>query len=375
MDDWYEQVQVIAFYQDKNKKKQGCTLYAKKADEDDQLFHASELVHGRAVGFSDGEMLMHPQVWTNFLTIHKMNFLEAASKAPIITDDEAFANHNDVRDVENLEVLHVDSESKIPPQILNTVAGDNITVISNAVSEWFEAAQLDAAAFDPILGKEATSGTTFKGQERTVAQGRGWHDRRRGQRAKFIEQIYRKIIIPDIVKEITDGKKFLATLSTEELTWVADQLATNKANAKLKEAIFNFDKPIPTEEEQNALREQLKTDILKAGNKKLLEILKDELKDIEIGIGINIAGKQKDLVNLSDKILSIFQFAFANPAGFQQAMQIPALAKSFQDILEFSGLNQSDFMTLMQAPPVQTQPQQPQSQPNLALSQPQNANQ
>lgn len=375
MDDWYEQVQVIAFYQDKNKKKQGCTLYAKKADEDDQLFHASELVHGRAVGFSDGEMLMHPQVWTNFLTIHKMNFLEAASKAPIITDDEAFANRNDVRDVENLEVLHVDSESKIPPQILNTVAGDNITVISNAVSEWFEAAQLDAAAFDPILGKEATSGTTFKGQERTVAQGRGWHDRRRGQRAKFIEQIYRKIIIPDIVKEITDGKKFLATLSTEELTWVADQLATNKANAKLKEAIFNFDKPIPTEEEQNALREQLKTDILKAGNKKLLEILKDELKDIEIGIGINIAGKQKDLVNLSDKILSIFQFAFANPAGFQQAMQIPALAKSFQDILEFSGLNQSDFMTLMQAPPVQTQPQQPQSQPNLALSQPQNANQ
>lgn len=375
MDDWYDQVQIIAYYQDKNKKKEGCTLYRKKANEEDQIFYASEIVHGRGLGFSDGEMLLHPQIWSNFLTIHKMNFLEAASKAPVITDDEAFANRNQVRDVENLEVLHVDPETKIPPQILNTVAGDNITVISNAVNEWFEAAQLDVSAQDPILGKEPASGTTFRGQERTVAQGRGWHDRRRGQRAKLIEKIYRQIIIPDIVKEITDGKKFLATLTTEELSWVADQLATNYANSKMKEAVFNFNKPLPTEEEQKMLREQFKTDFLKGGNKKLLEILKSELDGIEINMGINVAGKQKDLVNLSDKILSIFQFAFTNPGAFQQAMQIPALAKSFQDILEFSGLNQSDFMTLMQAPAVQEpQPQQAPQQP-LALNQPQNAQQ
>lgn len=384
LDDWYDQVQIVAFYQNKNKKREGCTLYRKKASEDDQLFHASELVHGRGLGFSDGEMLLHPQIWTNFLTIHKMNFLEAASKAPIITDDEAFANRNEVRDVDNLEVLHVDSESKLPPQILNTVAGNNITVISNAVSEWFEAAQLDANAQDPILGKEASSGTTFSGQERTVAQGRGWHDRRRGQRAKFIEKIYRKIIIPDIVKEITGGKKFLASLTTEELTWVADQLATNHANAKIKESVLDFSKPLLTEEDRNVLRDQFKTEFLKGGNKKLLEILKDEMQGIEIKMGINIAGKQKDLVNLTDKVLSIFQFAFANPGAFQQAMQVPALAKSFQDILEFSGLNQSDFMTLMQAPPVQQgalqgQEGQPtagrQPPPELSINQLQNAEQ
>lgn len=377
MEDWYDQVQIVAFYQTKDKKKQGCTLYRKKASEDDQLFHASELIHGRGLGFSDGEMLLHPQIWTNFLTIHKMNFLEAASKAPIITDDEAFANRNEVRDVDNLEVLHVDSESKIPPQFLRTVAGENITVISNAVNEWFESAQLDASAFDPILGKEQSSGTTFRGQERTVAQGRGWHDRRRGQRAKFIEQIYRKIIIPDIVKEITGGKKFLASLTTEELTWVADQLANNYANSKLKKSILDFKKPLMTEEERNLLKDQFKTEFFKGGNKKLLEIVKGELNDVEIKMGINIAGKQKDLVQLSDKILSIFQFAFANPGAFQQAMQIPALAKSFQDILEFSGLNQSDFMTLMQAPPVQQQPaptEQGQAAP-LALNKPQNAEQ
>ena len=49
----------------------------------------------------------------------------------------------------------------------------------------------------------------------------------------------------------------------------------------------------------------------------MLEILKDEFKNIDIKMGINVAGKQKDLVNLSDKLLSIFQFIFANPQGFQ----------------------------------------------------------
>lgn len=353
MDDWYDQVQVIAYYTAKNKKQEGVTLYRKKAAEDDQLFHASEKIHGRGLGFSDGEMLLHPQIWTNFLTIHKMNLYEAASKAVLQTDDENYADANgNLRDMENLEITTLQEGRSIG--FVPTVGGDNITVLSNGVNEWFEAAQLDASAFDPILGKEQSSGTTFRGQERTVAQGRGWHDRRRGQRAKFIETIYRKIIIPDIVKEILKGQKFLATLSTEELTWMSDQLATNYANSKIKEKIFNGE--VPTEEEKQLLIKTFKDGFLKNGNKRMLEILKDDFKDVEIKMGINVANKQKDLVNLSDKILSIFQFVFANPQAFQQAMQIPALAKSFQDILEFSGLNQSDFLTLMQAPPMEAIP-------------------
>src|SRR3990167_2232137 len=91
-------------------------------------------------------------------------------------------------------------------------------------------------------------------------------------------------------------------------------------------------------------------------NKQILEILKDEFKDIGIKIDINIAGKQKNLIALTDKIFSIFQFAFANPQGFQQVMQIPGMSKSFNDILEFSGLNPVDFAglsTMNLTPPMQ----------------------
>lgn len=371
--DTCNQVQVIAFYTDKEKKRSGVTLYRKEDYSESVKFHTSKKVYGRALGRGVGESLLHPQVWTNFLTIHKTQMLEAGAKVPLVTDDEAFVNKNQVQDMENLEVMKV-AEGRTVRQV-PTAATANIQLYKNSIDEWYGQAQLTGSAFDPILGKEATAGTTFRGQERTVAQGRGIHDRRRGQRAKFIEEIYRSYIIPDIVREIMKGKTFMATLSTDELTWVADQLATNYANGKIKEALLSG-KAI-TREEQDVLKQTFKETFAKGGNKRLVEILKGEFDGIEFKMGINIAGKQKDLAMLSDKLLSVFQYVFTNPAGFQQAMQIPALSKAFQDIMEFSGLNQTDFMTLMMAQkPVelpQGQPAQPGQQPPaqpLTLSRP-----
>jgi len=360
------QVQVIAYYTDKHKRRQGVTLYRREDYGERLKFHASEKVYNRALGYSDGEAFLHPQIWSNFLEIHKMQMLEAGAKVPLWTDDESFTNKNAIVDGENLQV-HTLTEGRTIGQV-PTAATANIQLYQNAIDTWFEHSQLIGAAFDPILGKEQSSGTTFRGQERTVAQGRGWHDRRRGQRAKFIEELYRDWIIPDIVKEITRGTAFMATLTTEELTWIADQLSTNHANEKIKRSLLEG--KVVTREEQEVLKQTFKETFAKGGNKRLIEILKGEFDGIEIKMGINIAGKQKDLVNLSDKLLSIFQFVFANPAGFQQAMQMPALAKAFQDILEYSGLNQADFMSLMMAEkPLalpQGQPMQPPQPMTLA---------
>ncbi len=369
MEDWYNQVQVVAFYTAKNKNKEGVVLYRKKETEDTLLFHTSKKIEGRALGQGEGETLVHPQIWTNFLTIHKMNLLESASKIPLYTDDQSYANRNKIQDMENLEITTIEDNKRIYQ--VPTAAPSNIQLIQNATNEWFEHAQLTASAYDPVLGKEASSGTTFRGQERSVAQGRGLHDRRKGQRAKFIERIYREIIIPDIVKDILGGKKFLATLTGEEMTWISDQLATNEANKRVKESMFDAvrgGKPMMSEADRDQFVRTFKELFSKKGSKHLLEVLKDEFEGVEVKMGINIANKQKDLANVSDKILSIFQYIFANPQGFQQAMQIPALARSFQDILEFSGMNQSDFQSLltpMNAPqlsapqtPSQT-PQQP----------------
>jgi len=347
MEDWYNQLHIIAYYTSKKKIKEGVVLYRKKEEEGNIKFFTSKKVFGRALGRGIGEALLHPQIWTNFLTIHKTALLESASKIPLYTDDSSYSTKNKIQDMENLEITTIKDGKKIYQ--VPTAAPANIQLYASDINSWYDHAQLGGAAFDPLLGKEAVSGTTFRGQERSVAQGKGIHDRRRGQRAKFIEQIYRDWIIPDIVKEIMKGQKFLATFSVEEMNWVADQLAENLADKRAKDMII-YEGKIVTNEDKETLKQVIRQTFMKKGNKHLTQILKDEFKDVEVKMGINIAGKQKDLVQLSDKLLSIFQYIFQNPAGFQQAMQIPALAKSFENILEFGGMSIADFSSLTQAP-------------------------
>ena len=346
------QIQIVGFYTNKEGNKEGVTLYKKK-DFENILTFSSEPVFSRGLGMGGGERLLNPQIWTNFLNIHKTNMLEAGSKSPLYTDDGSYTTRNKIKDMENLEITTIEDGKRIYQ--VPTMAGGNIELMKQSVDEWLQHGQLQGAAFDPVLGKEAVSGTTFRGQERTVAQGRGSHDRRKGKRAKFIEQIYREWIIPDIVKEITKGTEFLATLSVSELTWVSDRLATNKTNQEIKKRMLKKDATLMTKEDSDAFSALVKSDFLKKGNEHILEVLKGELNDIETRIGINIGNKQKNLADLSDKVLSIFQFVFANPQQFQQAMQIPALANSFSDILEFSGMSIADFSGLINAQPLQVE--------------------
>lgn len=361
MDDYYNQVHIVGFYVNKKKEKQGVTLYRQKETEDSLKFHTSKKIYSRALGMGGGESLLQPLVWTNFLEIHKMNMLEAGSKVPLYTDDTNYTQANKIQDMENLEITTIQDGKRIFQ--VPTVAPANIQLFEREINDLYEHAQSLGSAYDPMLGKEAVSGTTFRGQERTIQQGRGLHDRRRGQRAKFLEEIYRDWIIPDIVKKILKGREFLATLTTDEMKWVSDALSTNYANRQIIDDILDGKTPRDFE----SLKQSYILEFQKKGNKHLIKILKDEFKDVEVKMGINIAGKQKNLSMMTDKILSIFQFVFSNPMGFQQVMQIPGMSKAFEDILEFSGMSNVDFSNIsnmnFQPPQVPQQTQMPQLTP------------
>lgn len=339
------QLQVIAYYYDKKGKRNGVTLYRKEDIEDRLKFFTSNEVYGRALGRGVGERLIHSQVWTNFLTVHKTKLLEAAAKIIPYTDDEEFDNRNKLDDVENLEVKKVAKGSTFG--LIPTAGVANVQLYEKSINEWYDHAQLQGAAFDPILGEEQPSGTTFRGQERSVAQGKGPHNKRRGKRAKFIEEVWRWTVIPYIKREILRGKKFLATLTADEMRWISERLADKYVNTKFVDSMIGG--KIPTKEAEQMFRDEFMQKFSKMGNTQLIEILENEFEDAEINIGINVSGKQKDLANLTDKVLSVFQFIFTNRQAFTQAMQIPALAKAFDDLLEFSGINPADFSTLMQA--------------------------
>lgn len=341
-DDWYCQTQIVAFYTDKDHQKQGVVLYRKKEDEGNLKFHTSKKVNKRALGRGVGESLLHPQIWSNYLEIHKMNMLAAGSKSPLVTDDPTYTQKNKIQDMETLEVTTIEEGKTI--KRIETMSGADVQVFDNAINAWYEQGQLVGSAFDPQLGKQPNSGTTFRGQDQVVQQGSGIHDRRRGQRAKFIEEIYRDWIIPEMVKEIVQGKKFLAELSNDEVGWVLEQLATNYANKELIQDVLDGKTP------RNP--EQLKADCLKSfqkGNKHLFEILKDEFKGVEITMGINIAGKQRDLASRVEKLRGVFTQILANP----YMLKAPPIAKLFNQIIEASGLDPIDLSNF-NVPPMPT---------------------
>src|SRR3990167_8801867 len=193
------------------------------------------------------------------------------------------------------------------------------------------------------MGEPPTAGTPFKLQELVTNESRGLHDFRRGKFAKHLEEIYKDWIIPHIQKKITDGAKFLSELDLEELQYVAERLVTNETNKMKTEYVLSNGGDAPPPEMVTEFEQKTKDEFKKKGSKHFIEILKGEFRDSPLSVKINIAGKQKSLNAMTDKIVNIFRFAFGNPQGFAQVMQIPGMAKSFNQILELSGMSPVDF--------------------------------
>src|SRR3990167_4148434 len=64
MEDYFEQLHIVAFYKNQKDKKEGVTLYRKEADEEDLIFHTSKPVEGKALG-KGADIFFHEQIWTN----------------------------------------------------------------------------------------------------------------------------------------------------------------------------------------------------------------------------------------------------------------------------------------------------------------------
>ena len=98
--------------------------------------------------------------------------------------------------------------------------------------------------------------------------------------------------------------------------------------------------------------------------------MKGEFKDAPLAVKVVVKGKSKDLAGRTEKLVNVFRQIIANPA----VLQIPAIGKIFNDILESSGLNPADFSGITKEQIAMTQPQQSMQPMPLPTSMMQNAN-
>jgi len=349
-EEYEKQMHIVAYYWDEDGNKNGVTLFKGKLKKDEELLKLTirDKVEGRALGFGGVEEIEEDQVWTNYNQIRFKELLDGASKVIHLTDDKGFyARNPNMDNVDNNSVLVVEEGANVRQM-------DTVPRTTNLYERWDAElsahAQVMASASDPVLGKEAPSGTPFALQQLVTQEGKGLHEFRRGQYAKFIESVYRDWIIPYIKKEITRGKKFLSSLSMDEMEMVGEQIAMNESLRRLKEKVLNGETIAPGE------KEEIYTKVLDEFNKdnnKFIELLEGELTDDEITVKINIAGKQKNMPAFVDKLVNLFRQVASAP----QLLDDPRMAKLFNQILESSGLSPIEFGALrLQSAPVQ-QPQ------------------
>jgi hypothetical protein len=270
------------------------------------------------------------------------------------TSDQSFAKRNKLKNLSNLEILTTEDGKSIS-QIDTTPR--NMRLFENAIIEWENRARTIGAANEAIMGEPPTAGTPFKLQELVTAESHSLHEYRKGKLAKFWEKIYRKWIIPKIVDEINQGQEFLAELDLDEMQSMADKIAKNQAEKMLKEKVLNGQSI--AEGERDELKERIKASFMEGGNKKFIELLKDELKDAPVDIEINIVGKQKNLAGITDKLVNVLRFMLQTYDPQTKTFAVfedPRMLKTFENIIEYSGLSPMDFYAPANKKPVLQQP-------------------
>ena len=154
-------------------------------------------------------------------------------------------------------------------------------------------------------------------------------------------EIYRDWVLKFLVAEMNKGKEFMEELSLDELRDVGEKMVDNWVNGQVKLKVLKGG--MVTQQQVDTFKQIELQKWMKGGTKRFMSVMKNELKGIPVDVMVNIAGKQANLASDVNKLSNIFREIIVNPQGFMQAMQVPAIAKTFNRILEFSGLDQINF--------------------------------
>lgn len=340
---YVRQIHICTYYTDSNEKKNGLTLFRGKID---QIFkaHKRDKIAKRACGRGGIEELFHDQTWVNSSEIHLQQMLEATSKVVTKTTDKALAERNKINPVKNGQVIYVEDGKTWEQMVIQPF---NKAAFDDNTNRWEQSARVKGSASDPQLGLNPTSGTPLGTTQIVTNQGQGIHEYRRGQLATFWGEIYRDWVLQYLTNDINKGDKWLDELSVDELEEVAQRIAINESNKKIKELLIQGN--IITNEQRDLLTTAIKDNFKRGGKNKFMEIAKEEFSKIPLMVKFNIAGKQKNLYEVVNKLNGIFTTVLSNPGILQQ----PGMAELFSDILESSGFSPINFSNFIQpaAPP------------------------
>lgn len=338
-----QQIQAVAYYKKESGDEQGVTLFRKRMPKLPFKFLSRDEIKGRALGRGGIEELFEPQKWTNWDEIKVTEMLEAASKIIHWTNDPSLAakHPSGMKGMDHNEFLDLTAGTQIGT--VDTYPR-NLAVFNDSLERWQVHAQTLGAAGEGLLSQDTPSGMPFKLYEAKNIEDKSMHKFRQGQIAVFVDEIYRDWTIPHISGEIVKDQKFLAELSADEMQMIAENISTKQWNRYVADKVLNEQEVY--QEEKEMVMAQARQEFLKGGVKRFIQILKQDIKK-PLAAMTNIAGKQKNLSLLTDKVVGVVRQYLATP----QLRQDPEMSKLLNTILESSGLSPIMFGSIPQMQP------------------------
>ena len=337
-DKYIPQLHIVGFYTDDKGEKQGITLFKGKNKPIGDTFKALKIdtvrSYGRACGRSVVERLFEPQVWNNYAGIKLKELLDSAINIFQTSSDE-YGNQK-LSDIKPNTILKHETNKPIT-KIDGTL--QNLGAYQNYQIQTENNARILGSASDAQLGTNPVSGTPFALQSLIVQQGQGIHEYRQGKIATFFADVlYRDWILKFLVSDMNKGQKFSEELSFDELQEISKIIATNVAEKEIKNKILKGEK-IEESDRESLITLHMES-FKQNGSRGFFEVMQKEFEDIPVAVMVNIKGKQKNMVQNADKLSNIISQVMRNPQAFNS---IPGLAKTFNELLENSGLSPIDF--------------------------------
>lgn len=312
---------------------------------------------------TDGSVSLHGSVKNLFeaqwMVNHSMKAvkdqLDLASKLIFQTSDGKFIGQNALSAIESGDIL-VHQLNQPLTQVNN--GSHDVTQLTNYASTWKQLGSEINGISDAMMGVAPKAGTAWRQTEAMLQESHSLFEVMTENRGLDLEEILRTFIIPHLLKRMSNDKEVVATLEMHGIDRIEERYVKYEARRQAKKKLFKM--LIGEQEMESFAMDDIEGDIRAQlqdmGEQRFFKpsmvSWKEEFKNLEFDIEIDITGEQKDKQAVYTTLNTALQMVM-NP-GFTENKQAQIIVNKI--LSETGHLSPLEMRQMASALPA-TQPQ------------------
>ncbi len=309
-DTYVQQMHVISFLAGKDEGTfDDYTLYSGKEEKDPYMITHLIREDDRTLGIGPVEKLFDAQWMLNHSVKAIKDQLDLASKLIFQTSDGSFVGQNALTAIENGDIL-IHKPNEPLTQLQNN--SHDITSLQSFGQQWKVLGNELTGVSESMLGNNAPAGTAWRQVEALLNESHDLFDLMRQNKGLYIEEMFKKYVIPYVNKQMDTSEEISATLESYDIEKIdskyIDTTTTNIVNKAIKDKVLygNPNDITPVTPEEQAMLTQdiagrLKKGLQDQGNQRFFTpdevdtvTWKQTFKDSDDEVSVDVTGEDID---------------------------------------------------------------------------------